>query len=153
MNAWLLLSLVTILYAGYNLFAKVSGGHVSGIATTTVLATITVQLVALATSTIFSVFLLLRGGQVFSLPSASYGWAALAGLCIGGAEIGYFYLFSGIGSRQAMEANVVIPVVVCGTVFIAVLASFLFFREHLGSYQLLGAGLLSAGIICMFAGR
>lgn len=153
MNAWFLLSVVTVLYTGYNLFVKVSGGHASGIATTTIIATITVQVAALTTSTIFAIFLLLRGGQVFSLPSASYGWAALAGLCIGGAEIGYLYLFSALGSRQAMEASVAIPVVVCGTVLISILASSLFFQEQIGIRQLLGAGLLSAGIIFMFASR
>lgn len=147
MNSWLLLSVVTLLYAGYNLFIKMSGGYVPGGVTTTILATIIMQLVALTTSTIFSIFLLLRGGQVFSLPSASYAWAALAGLCIGGAEIGYLYLFSGLGSARTVGASTVIPVVVCGTVLITILVSSLFFQEQIGTRQLLGAGLLSTGIV------
>jgi hypothetical protein len=39
----------------------------------------------------------------------------LAGLCIGGAEIGYLYLFGGIGISKPMPANIAIPVIVSGT--------------------------------------
>jgi hypothetical protein len=150
MNAWVLLLIVTFLYAGYNLFVKVAGGHASGAATTTILATITLQLTALTTSTVFGIFLLLRGGQVFSLPSASYGWAVIAGLCIGGAEIGYFYLFSGLGLHQVIAANIAIPVIVCGTVLITIVASLFFFQESLGMRQLVGVGLLSTGVLFLF---
>ena len=46
----LLLLTVTTLYAGYNLLVKVSGGFVPAEATTTIFATICLQLAALATS-------------------------------------------------------------------------------------------------------
>ena len=38
MNAWMLLLLITLMYAGYNLFVKVSGDHAAGTVTTTILA-------------------------------------------------------------------------------------------------------------------
>ena len=74
-------------------------------ATTTILATICVQVAALLASALFLGFLTIRGGQVFALSRGSYLWAALAGICIGSAEIGYFYLFSGIGLARPMQAT------------------------------------------------
>ena len=147
----MLLLFVTIFYAGYNILVKVSGGHAGGIATTTILATISLQIAALCASLMFALFLFLRGDQIFSLPTASYGWAILAGVCIGGAEIGYFYLFSGLGSRQGMSASVAIPVVVCGTIVISTLVATFVFKEHLGLQQLSGVGLLIVGSLLLIA--
>ena len=50
----LLLTAITALYAGYNLLVKVSSNHVPESATTTVLATICLQLAALAASGTFA---------------------------------------------------------------------------------------------------
>ena len=96
-----LLCLVTVLYAGYNLFIKLSGQQVPAEATTTILATICIQLAALLTSVVVLGALALRGGQVMVLSTGSYLWAIVAGLCIGGAEIVYLYLFGGVGFVQA----------------------------------------------------
>ena len=49
MASWLLLISVTVLYSGYNLLIKVSASHVPEAATTTIQATICLQLAALAT--------------------------------------------------------------------------------------------------------
>ncbi len=92
-----LLIAITALYAGYNLLVKVSSTCVPESATSTVLATICLQLAALAASSTFVLVLLARGGQVLKLSPTAYAWAAGAGLCVGFAEIGYFYLFRGIG--------------------------------------------------------
>ncbi len=93
MQGLILLISVTLLYAGYNLFVKVSSGHVAEKVTSTVLATICLQFTALLVSTLFAIYLLRKGGQVLALGPPAYGWAMAAGLCIGAAEIGYFYLF------------------------------------------------------------
>lgn len=145
-----ILVLVTVLYAGYNLFLKVSGGYVPVSATTTVLATIALQLGALFTSVLFLSILVFRGGHVFSLSTPSYLWAVVAGLCIGGAEIGYLYLFGGIGLAEPMPASVVIPVVVSGTVVISLVFSYWVFKEVIGWHQVLGAGLVVLGIFFLF---
>ena len=109
MVAAMLLAAVTLLYAGYNLLIKLSGAHVPASATTTVLATVCLQLAALSTSVLFLGFLAAQGGHVFSLAPRVYFWAVLAGLCVGVAEIGYFYLFGGIGLDRPMRAGVAIP--------------------------------------------
>ena len=108
MPGFLLLALVTLLYAGYNLFVKVSSDRVSDGVTSTVLATICLQFAALLLSTIFAVYLLRQGNQVLQLNTPTYAWAVAAGLCIGAAEIGYFYLFGSFNSGQSIPASIVI---------------------------------------------
>ena len=131
MTGLLLLATVTALYAGYNLLIKVSASHVPAAATSTIAATICLQLAALATSILFVSVAMMRGGQVLQLTWGAYVWAAAAGLCIGGAEIAYFYLFGGIGALKPMAANVVIPTVVSGTIVIAAVAAYVIFGERL----------------------
>jgi len=150
MNAWMLLLLITLMYAGYNLFVKVSGDHAAGTVTTTILATISLQTAALVVSLMFAAYLLMRGGQSFALPPASYKWAALSGVCIGIAEIGYFYLFSGTGLRQTIPASMAIPIIVCGTAVIAFVAATVFLNEPFGWRQILGVVLVVLGVGVLF---
>lgn len=150
MNVVALLAGVTVLYAGYNLFVKLAGGHVPSSATTTVLATISIQIAALTTSVLFFGVLAIRGGHVFSLSADSYLWAAIAGICIGGAEIGYLYLFGGIGATKPMEASIAIPTIVSGTIVIAMLFSFFMLKEQISWSQVLGSLLILVGIVLLF---
>jgi drug/metabolite transporter (DMT)-like permease len=150
MNAWILLLLITLMYAGYNLFVKVSGDHAAGTVTTTILATISLQTAALVVSLIFAAYLFMRGGQTFALPPASYKWAVLSGICIGIAEIGYFYLFSGTGLRQTIPASTAIPIIVCGTAVVAFVVSAIFLNEPFGWRQMLGVVLVALGVGVLF---
>jgi drug/metabolite transporter (DMT)-like permease len=147
-----LLFLVTLLYAGYNLFIKVSGGHVPESASTTLLATLCVQVFALLASALFFGFLSLQGGHSFRLTQPAYLYAAAAGLCIGAAEIGYFYLFGGVGGMKPMAANVAIPAIVTGTIVVTVIVAHFLFRETLTLWQAGGALLILAGIAVLFLG-
>ena len=153
MAGLLLLLTVTTLYAGYNLLIKVSGSYVPAAATSTIIATICLQLAALATSIVFAALLLLRGGHVLQLSSSAYLWAIAAGLCIGGAEIAYFYLFGGIGTDEPMAANVAIPTIVSGTVIITMLASYLILREPLNWNQLVGGSCIVLGVVILFLNK
>ena len=100
--AIVLLTLVTLAYAGYNLFVKVAGDHAPAEATTTVLATMVLQIGAIATSTAFLIFLSVQGGHVFKLSTPTYVYALIAGVCIGTAEIGYLYIFGGVGGIKPL---------------------------------------------------
>ena len=148
-----LLLAITALYAGYNLLVKVSSVHVPASATSTVLATICLQLAALAASVVFALGLIARGGHVLTLSPAAYGWAIAAGLCIGLAEIGYFYLFRGVGGAGPMNASVAVPVIVTGTVVLTVLLSSLWLNESLGAMQVAGTVVVVIGIAMIFADR
>ena len=147
----LLLSAITALYAGYNLLVKVSSNHVPEFATSTVLATICLQLAALAASGTFALVLLARGGHVLKLSPAAYAWAAGAGLCIGLAEIGYFYLFRGVGGSGPVAASVAVPVIVTGTVVLTMLLSSLALKEPLGAMQIAGTAVVVIGIAMIFS--
>jgi len=153
MAGLLLLATVTTLYAGYNLLIKVSAAHVPAAATSTIAATICLQVAALMTSILFLSIALIRGGQVLQLTWGAYIWAAAAGLCIGGAEIAYFYLFGGVGAIKPMAANVVIPTVVSGTVVITVIAAYFVFRESLAPIQLAGIGCVVLGVVLLHLGK
>ena len=148
----LLLSTITVLYAGYNLLIKISSGHVPEVATSTILATICLQVAALIASLAFMGMLLIRGGQVLSLSLSAYLWAIGAGLCIGFAEIGYFYLFRGVGNTAPIAANVAIPAIVTGTVVITILLSAMVLKESLGAIQIVGTVVVIAGIAMIFSG-
>ena len=146
----LLLIAITALYAGYNLLVKVSSIHVPESATSTVLATICLQLAALAASGTFALLLLARGGHVLKLSTTAYLWAAGAGLCIGLAEIGYFYLFRGVGGSGPVAASVAVPAIVTGTVVLTMLLSFFALKESLGAMQIAGTVVVLVGIAMIF---
>ncbi len=150
MSGLILLAAVTTLYAGYNLFIKLSGGQVPPEATSTVLATICLQLAALSTSILFLGMLNVRGDHVFALSKESYFWAALAGVCIGGAEIAYLYLFGGVGLSRPMAASTAIPTIVSGTIVISMLFSYLVLKETIAWNQVIGSLLIVAGIFSFF---
>lgn len=149
--AALLLIAITALYAGYNLLVKVSSLHVPAAVTSTVLATICLQVVALAASVTFAAVLVVRGGQVLALSPAAYVWAAGAGLCIGLAEIGYFYLFRGVGGSGPVAASVAVPVIVTGTVVVTMLLSSVALKESLGPMQVAGTVVVVIGIAMIFS--
>ncbi len=153
MAGLLLLVTVTMLYAGYNLLIKVSAAHVPATATSTIAATICLQVAALMTSILFLSIALIRGGQVLQLTWGAYTWAAAAGLCIGGAEIAYFYLFGGVGAIKPMAANVVIPTVVSGTIVITAIAAYFIFRESLTPIQFAGIGCVIFGVALLHLGK
>ncbi|MFT5111985.1 MAG: drug/metabolite transporter (DMT)-like permease [Parasphingorhabdus sp.] len=150
MSSSVLLILVTVFYAGYNIFIKLSGEHVPPIATTTILATICLQVAALATSVIFISALAAKGGHVFTLAPKAYLWATVGGVCIGVAEIGYLYLFGGLGGLKPMAANIAIPTIVCGTIVIAMLFSYIVLKESFNWNHMLGSLLIFTGVVFLF---
>ncbi len=152
MSALMLVAAITALYASYNLLVKVSSDYVPVNATSTVLATVCLQVAALSASLCFLSFLIARGGQVLTLSTRAYLWAAGAGFCIGVAEICYFYLFRGGLGRDAAAANVAIPIIVSGTIAITLIVSYFLFREPLTPIQLGGTLLVIGGMALIALG-
>lgn len=141
-----LLIAATVLYAGYNVLVKASGVAVLPSAQTTVVATICLQLAALGTSSLFALMMWNRGIVNFTVGAPAVMWAVGAGVCIGGAEIAYLYLFGGVGGFKPLPASLAIPVIVSGSIILALFASALFFSETLGWRQIGGSVLIIAGI-------
>lgn len=141
-----LLLVVTCAFTAYNLLIKQSSFHAEVAGASTITATITLQLAALATSLLFLLLLRLSGEQSFLLPTHAYRWAVAAGFCIGIAEVAYFYLFAGVAGQPPMPVSIAVPVVVGGTVVLATLAAWLLFGEELGARQWCGAVVVAAGL-------
>ncbi len=144
MQTLLLLLLITSCYAAYNLLVKVSSGY-SGPTTTPIMATISLQIAALSVSLIY-LFYLARQPLSIVLPGRAYVWAVAAGICIGLAEVMYFYLFRGVEGEKPIAASTAIPFVVGGTIVIVLAISSFLFRESLNSGQWVGVGLTFAGM-------
>ena len=151
MQMIVLLALATVMYAGYNIFVNISGAHVPKDATSTVLATLFLQLTALIATSLFAAYLWEKGGHNFQLTPRAYLWAGLGGVCIAGAEVAYFYLFGGIGGER-IQASIGIPFVVSGTILITMIVSFFVFREQLSPLQLAGCGAVIVGILMLAFG-
>ncbi len=151
MSQHLILLLTAFLYAGYNIFIKISGNHVPAGSESIILAIIALQFAALTTSTIYALYSVSTGVTLSGLPLQTFFWAVVAGICIAGAEICYLYLF-GIGGAdgQKLSANVVVPFVVGGTIVIATLVSAFVFHERFGAPQIIGTALAITGISLLF---
>ena len=101
----------------------------------------------------FWAILYVNGGHDFRLPGGAIFWAVLAGLAIGAAEIGYFYLFAGIGMIRPVSASIAVPIVVSGAIVISRLAAWLVFDEAMGGRQILGAGYILLGTTVLFSDK
>ena len=150
MKTLLLLALVTMCYAAYNLLVRMSSSHVPSAELPPILATIGLQLAALSVSLVYLTYLL-RSGVSVALPGRVFGWAIAAGLCIGAAEVMYFYLFRGFADESPVAASVAIPFIVGGTIVIAVAVSHFLFRETLAPWQWVGVALAFLGMVILAA--
>jgi len=144
-NNLLLLVIVTVSYAGYNLFIKLSSSqNINN--TNSIAATLSLQVFALVVTSIFSVYLFSKGERIFVLPSKSYLYAIFGGISIGFAEIGYFYLFNAANPNGPLNANTAIPVILGGTILITMIFSFYIFRESYSYQKILGTLFIIFGI-------
>ena len=144
-NNLIILVIVTISYACYNLLIKLASSQNLN-NSNSIAATLCLQLFALFITILFSFYLLSKGERIFVLPSKSYLFAILAGISIGLAEIGYFYLFNESQTKGASNANVIIPVVLGGTILITMIFSFIYLRESFNYKRIIGTFFIIFGI-------
>ena len=149
MYTLILLTLITVCYAAYNLLVKVSGSH-AGVSAP-IFATIGLQLAALAVSLVYLV-VLVRQGAAVALPPRALLFGVAAGCCIGAAEVMYFYLFRGFAGEPGMPAGVAIPVIVGGTIVISMLVAGTVFGETFAPAQWAGIVLTLAGMLLLALG-
>ena len=144
-NNLIILVIVTISYAGYNLFIKLASSQNLN-NSNSIAATLCLQLFALFVTILFSFYLFSKGEKIFVLPSKSYLYAIFAGISIGLAEIGYFYLFNESNPKGASNANAVIPIILGGTILITMIFSFIFLRESFNYKRIFGTFFIIFGI-------
>ena len=144
-NNLIILVIVTISYAGYNLFVKLASSQNLN-NSNSIAATLCLQLFALFVTILFSFYLFSKGEKIFVLPSKSYLYAICAGISIGLAEIGYFYLFNESNPKGASNANTVIPVILGGTILITMIFSFISLSESFNYKRIFGTFFIIFGI-------
>lgn len=142
----ILLEITALLYAGYNVCIKLSGSYAPETATTPVLATICLQFGALSVSLAFAAVSAIKGGANFNLMRNAYLFRGAADISVGLGSLGYFYLFSGIGKSEPMEASIALQTVALGTIVIAMLVSALILKEAVRWPQIVGTLLILGGI-------
>ena len=136
---WLALAILTAVFYGlYNIFIKVSSGHIHEIVGAVIL-----QLVAAVLGIGILAFLKIKGIPL-EISKQGIGFAVLSGLFVGLAEITSFYVFS-----KGVPAAVGIPVIVGGSVVIGALAGFFFLKESLHLSHLIGIALIVGGVILL----
>lgn len=138
--------LITLCYSGYNLLIKASMSQVESAVVSPIWATIFLQISALMVSLAYLATAGRNTVSLSDLPVGAYAWAIGAGLCIGIAEILYFYLFRGFAGETAIQASTAIPLVIGGTILITVMVSVLLFRESLNPAQWFGVALALTGL-------
>jgi len=146
MKSLLFVLLITLCYSGYNLLIKVSMSHSGSTVISPILATVCLQISALLVSIAYLLTTVRASVSISDLPFGAYAWAIGAGICIGIAEILYFYLFRGFEGETLIQASTAIPMVIGGTILITILVSVFLFRESLSNIQWLGVALAFAGM-------
>ena len=140
---WLPLALLTALcLASYNFFIKLASNHVSAAAGAVVL-----QLVAAALGAAWLLKLKFEGQPIPVTPKG-LSFAALAGLCVGLAEILTFIVF-----QRGVNSSVGTPVIVGGSVLFTAVLGLVVLREALTLPQAGGLLLIVAGIALLARGH
>jgi len=133
---WILLAILTaFLYGAYNFFIKVSSSHINQIVGAVIL-----QIVAALVGAGILIFLKLTNAPL-EISSKGVGYAVVAGVMVGLAEIASFFLFS-----KGVSASVGIPIIIGGSVIVGAVLGLTFLKESFGLLQLLGLVLIVAGI-------
>jgi transporter family protein len=134
---WLLPAILTaIFYGTYNVFIKLSSGHIHQIAGALIL-----QIVAALLGTGVLVFLKIK--QVpLEISSRGVWYAVLAGVFVGLAEIFSFVVFS-----KGVNASTGISIIIGGSVVVGAAIGFLFLKESMPPLQFIGLLLIVAGIV------
>jgi transporter family protein len=141
--SWFPLALATAVTFGlYNFFIKLGAGRIDE-----VLGALVLQAVALLAGGGFAVALRLQG-RGFAVTRAGLGYAALAGVAVGLAEILSFSVFS-----RGAPASLGTPVIMGGSVVCTALLGLVLLRETPSVVQLAGIALVAAGIALVSVGR
>ena len=133
---WVLIALATAAaFGAYNVFIKLSSGKIDH-----VLGAVVLQVVAALLGGSYALFLKLSGREL-PVSREGVGYAALAGVAVGIAEILTFVVFS-----RGAPASLATPVIMGGSILITAVLGVLLLRERLGLPQVLGIVLVGVGI-------
>ncbi len=134
---WILLAILTAVFFGaYNIFIKLSSGHINQIVGAVIL-----QVVAAVLGGIILLVLKFTDSSM-QVSQKGIWFAIFAGVFVGLAEITSFYVFS-----KGVPASAGIPVIIGGSVVVGAVLGILFLKEALNWTQWLGVIMVVSGII------
>lgn len=140
--SWLPLAIATAFAFGlYNVFIKMGSNRIDQ-----VLGAVVLQLVAVLLGAAYLLILRMGGREIESSPSG-LGFAVLAGLSVGIAEILTFYVFS-----RGAPASLGSPIIMGGSVLVAGIVGVFLLRESLNLYQWAGIAAVVGGIALLSVG-
>lgn len=140
--SWLLLALVTaVAFGAYNVFIKIGSGKIDQ-----VLGAVVLQVVAALLGGGYLAYLKLSGREL-TVSGAGLGFAALAGVAVGLAEILTFVVFA-----RGAPAALATPVIMGGSVLVAALVGIALLGERVGLSQVAGILLVAGGIALLSRG-
>lgn len=136
---WLYYAIMTaVFYGAYNVFIKISSGHINQIVGAVIL-----QIVAALLGGVLLLMMKISGTPL-DISQKGIKFAVLAGIFVGLAEITSFYTFS-----KGVSASVGIPIIIGGSVFIGAILGISFLKETLLPIHYLGIILIITGVIML----
>jgi len=136
---WIFLAIsAAIFYGAYNIFIKISSGHINQI----VWAVILQIVAALVGGSILLVLKLTNSNLLISQKWIRF--AVLAGIMVGLAEIASFYAFS-----KWIHASIGIPIIIGGSVLVGAIIGMIFLKETLSPIHYVAIVLIIAGIVIL----
>ncbi len=139
MNWVILIIMVLLFYALYNFFISLSSGDIHQ-----VVGALILQITAAIFGGLVLLYLKLTKTELL-VSKKGILFAVLAGICIGVAEISYFFVYS-----KGISASVAIPMVMGGTVLVGSILGFIFLKESITLWHVLASILIIAGISIMY---
>jgi bacterial/archaeal transporter family protein len=140
--SWLPLALATaVAFGAYNVFIKIGSGKIDQ-----VLGAVVLQVVAALLGGGYLAYLKLSGREL-AVSGGGLGFASLAGVAVGLAEILTFVVFAR-GAPVALAT----PVIMGGSVLVAALVGVALLGERVGLSQVAGILLVAGGIALLSRG-
>ena len=135
-SQWFFVLLTTLFYGFFNIFIRAAGPKIGG-----VLGPLLLEGFAAAILLIF--FLWRRfGGSVEPVTFPGVAFSLAAGFCAAAGSIGFFIVFSRGGMLSAAGSFVLI-----GSTLLTILGGFIFFKEPINAYRLVG---IILGLVSLF---
>ena len=130
--------MTAVFYGAYNVFIKVSSGHINQIVGAVIL-----QIVAALLGGIILLIMKMKNSPL-EISQKGVLFAVLAGVFVGLAEITSFFVFS-----KGVSASVGIPIIIGGSILVGAVLGLIFLKETLNPIHILAILLIVGGIVLL----
>lgn len=136
---WIFLVLITAIFYGvYNVFIKISSGHINQIVGAVIL-----QVVAALVGGVILVILKMTNSPLV-ISQKGVWFAILAGVFVGLAEITSFFVFS-----KGVPVSIGIPIIIGGSILVGAILGLTFLKETLNPFHYLAIALIITGVVIL----